>query len=99
MMNKDNITIIGNSHGWSERYIREAGFNFVDAYKNHGMIYRIIREFFFRLRLPGKSLFYNKNAICADKILIVGDSLITYEYMEWLYKKCPTCKILLKYYI
>ncbi len=96
-MNKDNITIIGNSHGWSERYIREAGFNFVDAYKNHGMIYRIIREFFFRLRLPGKSLFYNKNAICADKILIVGDSLITYEYMEWLYKKCPTCKILLKY--
>ena len=96
--NKDEIIIIGHKHGWSTKYIRESGYNFVDAYKNYGTVYRIIREVFFRLRLPGKKLFYNKEVEqYKDKILIVCDSLITYDYMRWLKKTCSSCRIILRY--
>lgn len=97
MIDKNRIVIIGNSHGWSGRFIREAGYLFIDAYKNHGLLFRVIREVFFRLRLPGKSFFYNKNIVFDNKYIFVGDSLITYEFVKWLHKKCPTCTIILKY--
>ena len=97
-MEKENIVIIGNWHDWCRKYIQENDYTFVDAYKNHGIVFRIIREIFFRLKLPGKSLFYNRHVLeYKDKILIVGDSLITYEYMKWLYEKSSNCKIILKY--
>ena len=98
MLDKSNIVMIGNSHDWTRKYIQEAGYTFADAYKNHGLLYRIIREIFFRLKLPGKTFFYNKNVgSYKGKILIVSEALITYEYMKWLHKKCPDCKIILKY--
>ncbi len=96
-MNKNDIVIIGNSTGWSYNYLNEAGYQFADAYKNHGIIFRIIRELFFRYRIPGKRYFYNETINFEGKILVVGDSLITYDFMEWLYNRCPTCKIILKY--
>ena len=97
MINKEEILFVGQPHDWSKKYICEAGYNYVDSYYDHGVLFRILREGFFRLKLPGKSLFYNKSVKCWDKTLIVGESLITYEYMKWLHSYCPTCRIILKY--
>ena len=97
MIDKKDIVLIGNTRGWYSKCEMESGYVLVDPYINHGLLFRVLREAFFRLKLPGKSLFYNRKAICTNKILVVGEGLITYEYLNWLHKKCPTCRIILKY--
>lgn len=94
-MRRDELIRVGQSHEWNKRFIINEGYRFIDAYKGHGLFFRILRELFFRLRLPGKSLFYNREIITENKVLVVGEALITYDYMRWLHKHCPTCKIIL----
>ncbi len=97
MLDKKSIIIIDQSHGWLTKYIKELGFDFIDSYINHGLLFRVIRELFFRLKLPGKTLFYNKKVICNNKVLFIGESLITSEYLKWLKKKCLNCRLILLY--
>lgn len=97
MLQKEKIMMIGQSHGWSYKYMQDLGFHFEDSYINHGILFRLIREIFFRLRLPGKSFFYNRRVICENKLLIIGESLITVDYIAWLHRKCPSCKLILLY--
>lgn len=96
-MNKDNLVLIGQSHGWVYKYVKELNYNFKDSYVNCGLLLRIFREIVFRCNLPGKALFYNKDVICNDKVLLVNASLITHEYIKWLHDKCHNCKIILVY--
>lgn len=97
VFDKNKIIIIKQSDEWLYKYIQELGFQCKDSYKNHGLVFRLIREIFFRLKLPGKEYFYNWDVIDSNKIFVIGEGRITYEYIKWLHKKCPTCKMVMIY--
>lgn len=97
MVSKDDIVIICAKHAWSARYIEELGYTVLDPYMLNKFPLRMIRELWFRLKLPFMYLLYNKKTISQGKTIIVYESLITEAYMRWLYKKSSNCRVILLY--
>lgn len=62
-------------------------FATMPPYKNTNMLTRILREIWFRMRLPFKELWYNKEIETFEgRHLIVYDPQITREFLLWLQK-------------
>ena len=97
MNNRDNIEIIVPSHGLFFKHIKNLGYNVVDPFYGRNVVLRILREIFFRFRLPLKSLFYNKKAICSNKTIILFESLITVDYLKWLHNRCLSSDMIIIY--
>ena len=62
--------------------IKGSGYDVIIPYKDTNLLMRLLREAWSRLKLPGRSMWYNKaaKAISTD-VIIVKDPLITVEYM------------------
>lgn len=78
--------------------IKSSGFDAVVPYKDHTLFGRLVREAWFRLHLPFRSLLYSKKVINPHKkMFIVFDSQMNKKYFEWLKKKNPNAIIALNY--
>ncbi len=80
--------------GPKDSYIRKGyekmGVQTIIPYKDYNIIMRCLREAWFRLHLPGRRIWYNKEIlnIKADKIY-VRDPLITKGFVEWVCDRFP----------
>lgn len=64
------------------------GYTVVDPYFGNGIIGRIFRELFFRLKFPFRNIWYRKIRSLTDfDYIIVFDPLITEHYLKWLHAK------------
>ena len=77
--------------------IKREGYDFYTPYLANSLIFRPFRELWFRLNLPGESIFYNRKIKPANRTIIVFDSLIRSKYIEWLRNRCPNNRIILHY--
>ena len=96
-MDKSDLLIIIPKHGFFYKYIANLGYQVCDPYYGNSIFFRIIREIFFRLRLPGKSIWYNKNAVLKIKYIVLFEPLLTADFIKWLLKKNPESKLILIY--
>lgn len=100
MMEKKDICIIRTK--LKQDYVFDAikhyGFNIQVPYRGDALIPRIIREIWFRCRLPFRSLWY-KNPIKESgfKIILMYDPLILPHYIEWVHRNNPEARIVLSY--
>ena len=63
-------------------------FDTIAPYTNKTLFTRILRELWFRLKLPFRSIWYNKEVLeYTGKHLLVFDPQITREYLQWLQKQ------------
>lgn len=78
--------------------IEKIGFPTFIPYKDTNLFRRLIREFWFRLHLPGRKMFFNKKLkkVEAD-IFIVSDSLICKQFLYWLKNTHPNARVCLNY--
>lgn len=97
MGNKSNIRFILPRHGWLFKHIIEAGYEVYDPYVGSTLFLRIIREIHFRLNLPLKSIWYNKDNLINDKTIFIYEPLIIANYMKWISSNTMNCKIILFY--
>ena len=97
MVSKSSAVIICAKHAWSARYIEELGYTVLEPYLLNRFPLRLIRELWFRLKLPFMYLLYNKVTISQNKTIIVYESLITENFMRWLHKKSSNCRVILLY--
>lgn len=95
MLDKSNLEIIYSKHAWNARYMEELGYRLTNPYLFNKMPFRLIREVWFRIKLLPHDVFYNKECLKDGKTLIVFESLITAEFLEWLHKKCLDSRIIL----
>ena len=58
---------------------------------------RLLREIHFRLRLPGRCIWYNRRVNGKHSSIIVYNALITVDYMYWLRKHNPDSQIIYLY--
>lgn len=99
-MNPDNICFVRAK--MKEDYvfdgIRAMGYPIFIPYTDRNLLLRCIREGWFRLKLPGRQLFYNRRLkkTRAD-IFIVKDPLITPDFLRWLQATHRDARILLEY--
>ena len=96
-MDKSDLLIIVPKHGFFYRHIAKLGYQVCDPYYGNSFIFRIFREIFFRLRLPGKSFWYNRKAVSKIKYIVLFEPLLTADYIKWLLKKNPESKFILIY--
>lgn len=78
--------------------IQALGYPIAIPYTDFNLFLRCLREAWFRLKLPGRQLFYNRECkkIKAE-LYIVRDSLMTPEFLVWLRKCHPEARIILDY--
>lgn len=89
--------IVLSEHDFSYQAIKDEGYDIDCPYRGNRMPLRLLREVFFRFRLPGKSIWYNKRVNKNAKSVIVYDALITREYMFWLRKHNINSQIIYLY--
>ena len=78
--------------------IKSYGFNIVIPYKDNNILLRLMREVWFRLKLPKREIWFNKAVAKSNaEIIIVRDPLITPEYLEWMLRKHANARIVLDY--
>ena len=77
--------------------IQQYGYKILMPYKDRNIILRLMREVWFRLKLPPK-IWFNK-AIVQEQVenIIVLDPLITPELLNWIVEKHPHSRVILDY--
>ena len=78
--------------------IKNMGYSIMIPYKDKNLLLRFLREAWFRLHLPARSIWYNpkvKDIKAAN--IIVKDPLITKDFLEYIRKLYPNKRIILEY--
>lgn len=99
-MNNSEICIIRAK--LKKDYVYDAianyGYHIFTPYKGKTLFFRILREIWFRCRLPYRELWFKKTNVGTNiKTIIMFDPLISPEYIEWIHKYNPQSKIILSY--
>jgi len=92
-----DVLIVLSKHDFSYQAIEEGGYDIDCPYCGNTMPFRLLREIFFKYKLPGKSIWYNKRVNKGAKVIIVYNALITVEYMYWLRENNPYSRIIYLY--
>jgi len=102
MMNDylNNVLFIRVSHynDFQFENIRASGYNIEEPYFGNNILLRIIRRIWFTYNLPYKDHWFNKRITNYNiETIIVFDVLITQDFLKWLIKMYPDCRILFIY--
>lgn len=98
MINKDEIILITPERGFLYHGPKSEGYKIFAPYIDRSLIGRILREICFRCPLLPRKVWYNKEFLCCQpKYVIVSDTLVTREYLEWLHKKFPAAQLNFSY--
>lgn len=81
----------------TESMASKDGYEIKTPYIGNALIPRIFREIHFRLNLPFKSIWYNRENIIDKKFFYIFQGLITPDYIKWLKRKNPNSKIFIYY--
>lgn len=85
---EENVLFIRAGDGFIPEGIRREGFRVEKPFVEKGLLLRLVREAWFRLKLPFKDFFYNKSVLEFEgEYLIIYDPQITQDYLEWLLAK------------
>lgn len=96
-MRNDVIRFIMPKHSLTYGEIEADGYSISQNYKGNTMPFRLLRELHFRLGIPGKSFWYDKSNRGINGTIVLYESLVTSDYVEWLYKNNPNARIILFY--
>ena len=75
-----------------------SGYRIIIPYKDYNLFLRLCREFWVRLKLPMKQIWYNREVKDIEQdIIIVKDPLMTADFIRYLRKNNPNSHIVLDY--
>lgn len=78
--------------------IHNMGYRILVPYTDRNLLLRCVREVWFRMKLPCRSIFYNhKLKRIRASCFIVKDPLMTSDFLSWLRANHPNAKIILEY--
>lgn len=94
MINKDEIILITPERGFLYHGPKSEGYKIFAPFRDRNIFERILREICFRCPLLPRKIWYNKEFLGNQaKYIIVSDTLVTREYLEWLHKKFPSAQL------
>ena len=99
MENRDICIIAAKEKSdWIYDAMVEYGFHVMIPYKDKNLLLRLMREVWFQLRLPGRQIWFNRELKGVEqKVIIVKDSLICPELLEYIRKKKPDARLVVMY--
>lgn len=99
-MNKNDVCVIRaklkDDYVWNA--IKGYGFKIYIPYKDKNILLRLMREVWFRLGLPKKDYWFNRELkTLKESNIIVYDPLVTPDLLTWLRRQYPYARIILSY--
>lgn len=89
MRYQDVVCFVKDRRGIFNKELIKQGYSVVAPYTDKTLIGRMIREIWYKIKLPQK-IWYNKELLkCKAKYLFIEDPLITREYLNWLVSSLP----------
>lgn len=92
-----SLMFVMPEHAFEYKYMVSSGYNVQSPYNGKGMLMQAFRKLWFKLGLPGKSIWFNKKLICHANDIIVYEPLIIPAFMKWMREVNPESRILLFY--
>lgn len=77
--------------------IEQFGEHIINPFKGDILPLRLIRELWFSQKILPPNIWFNKQAKCNVKTIIVHEPLITSAYIKWLKRKNPNSRIIFMY--
>lgn len=78
--------------------IKKSGYKVLRPYIGKTLITRAIREVVYKLNLPLKKCLYNKKILKENtEVFIISEMQIKNDFLQWLKRKNPTSRVILKY--
>ncbi len=79
--------------------IKDYGFNIMIPYKDTDLIFRILREIWFRLKLSNRKIWFNPAIkTIKEPVIIVKDSLVCTELLKYIKHCHPNAKLVVMYF-
>lgn len=96
-VNKSEILFITAETGYVKTGLEKGGYRVLHPYNYKTVIGRVLLEILIRTKLPQAILFNREIAKDSCRYIIVQDSIITKQFLEWLKVKCPKANINYQY--
>ncbi len=78
--------------------IEGSGYKYIIPYKDYNLFLRLCREAWFRLHLPFRNIWFNKQLKKIDsEIYVFCDSLMCPQIFTWMHKKHPNSSLFFAY--
>ena len=79
--------------------IKSEGMDYIAAYKGaKSRVLSIVRELWFKLDLPMKQIWYNKNIRGYRDTIIINDAMMTVDYLRWIKENNPEARLIFWYW-
>ncbi|MGD9994149.1 MAG: hypothetical protein AB7S69_12715 [Salinivirgaceae bacterium] len=93
------IIITSNHNNFFEIEIAKKGIKVFDLYRGNSFFLRNLRGFWFKCGFPFSHIWFNKYILKLNvENIIIFDSLVIDKYLDWLYKKKHSSRIILWYW-
>ena len=100
-MNKNEICFIRAKQRGDDYFhnaVKKMGYEILIPYKDNNLLFRCLREIWFRMKLPYKVIWFNKQILTkSPKVFVVKDPLIVPAFLVWMRKNFPHVRIILDY--
>ena len=91
---QNNTLIIKSGGGYFHQGVKSEGYHVITPYIEKGLFYRLLRELCFRVPFLPKKVWYNKEVLNSKfDFFLIGDPLITTDYLKWIKKVKPNAQL------
>lgn len=96
---KKNVVIIKQNQDLISTGIREKGYTVFPAYKNVPYFLTLLRRIWFKLGLPGSSVWFNGRLVNLEtETIVIYESMIHPLFLKWIRKKNSNTRIIFFYF-
>ncbi len=95
--NKKDVLFITAETGYVKKGLENGGYAVLHPYRYKTVLGRIFLEFLIRIKAPQKGMFNKQILKSSRKFIIVQDSIITRQFLNWLKSHLPDSKIIFDY--
>lgn len=94
VINKEEVLLLTEERGFFYYAPQGEGYKIFNAYIQHNLLERFLREIFFKSSFLPHKIWYNKKIKKEKaKYILVSDPLITKEYLIWLHDIFPNAQL------
>ncbi len=96
-LNKDDVLFITAETGYVKTGLEKGGYRVLHPYNYKTIIGRVLLEILIRLKFPQRVLFNKQILRTSSKYIIVQDSIVTRQFLNWLINRINDKKVIYEY--
>lgn len=96
-LNKNDVLFITAETGYVKTGLEKSGYRVMHPYKYKTVVGRVVLEVLIRMKLPQTIMFNRKILKTPYKYIIIQDSIVTRQFLDWIKKNYSDSKLIYQY--